>query len=225
MQNKKLQFSVLSIFPESIKSYFDYGMMQIAKDNDKVEIDYYNIRDYSLDKHHHVDDTSYGGGAGMLMQVEPIYRAWQDIKKEKKSLTVLLSAKGKKWNQQLAQKWLKDYDQINLICGRYEGVDERVKVFVDEEVRVGDYVLSGGELGAAIIMDSMIRLIPGVLGSAESLEEESHNIVGQLEYPQYTKPAELEIEGKNYKVPEVLLSGNHKKIKEWRSKHSKNIKN
>src|SRR6056297_1966648 len=160
MQNKKLQFSVLSIFPESIKSYFDYGMMQIAQDNDKVEIDYYNIRDYSLDKHHHVDDTSYGGGAGMLMQVEPIYRAWQDIKKEKKSLTVLLSAKGKKWNQQLAQKWLKNYDQINLICGRYEGVDERVKVFVDEEVRVGDYVLSGGELGAAIIMDSMIRLIP-----------------------------------------------------------------
>ena len=216
-----MQFSILSIFPESIQAYFNYGMMKIAGEKGIVEINYYNIRDYSLDKHHSVDDTPYGGGAGMVMQVDPIYRAWKSIKKKKKTLTVLLSAKGKAWNQQMAQKWVEDYKQINFICGRYEGVDERIMNFVDEEIRVGDYVLSGGELGAAIAIDSMIRLLPGVLGSAESLKEESHNVVGHLEYPQYTKPSEIKIGRKKYSVPEVLLSGHHKKIEKWRQENSK----
>lgn len=221
MSNKKISFSVLTLFPESLQKYFDYGMMKVAQEKKISTLEFLNIRDYSLDKHHHVDDTPYGGGAGMLMQVAPIYSAWKDVKKKKKSITVLLSAKGKKWDQAMAKKWVKDYNQVILICGRYEGVDERIMNFVDEEVRVGDYVLSGGELGASIIMDSMIRLLPGVLGSVDSLTEESHNKKGDLEYPQYTKPAEVKIGRKKYKVPEVLLSGNHKKIKEWQDEHRK----
>lgn len=224
MAKSKMQFSFLSIFPESLQAYFDCGMMKIAQEKKIAEINFIDIRNFTTDKHRHVDDTPYGGGAGMVMQVEPIYRAWQSVKKKKKSITVLLSAKGKVWTQQLAQKWVKDYEQINLICGRYEGVDERVMNFVDEEIRVGDYVLSGGELGAAIMMDSMIRLLPGVLGSAESLKEESHNKPGHLEYPQYTKPAEIKIGRKKYVVPPVLLSGDHKKIEEWRQKNSKKVK-
>lgn len=215
---KKLHLVFLTIFPESLKAYFDCGMMRIAQDKKILKIDYVNIRDFSMDKHRHVDDTPYGGGAGMVMQVEPIYKAWKSIRKKKKSATILLSAKGKVWKQALAKKYSQEYDQLIFICGRYEGIDERVMAFVDAEIRIGDYVLSGGELPAGVIADSIVRLLPGVLGKSESLSEESHNVEGVLEYPQYTKPASVKICGKNYSVPKVLLSGNHKEIAAWREK-------
>jgi len=215
---KKLQIVFLSIFPESLKDYFDCGMMKIAQDKKILKIDYVDIRDFTLDKHRRVDDTPYGGGAGMIMQVEPIYRAWKSIRKKKKSVTILLSAKGDLWKQAHAQKFSKNYDQLIFICGRYEGIDERVLTFVDAEIRIGDYVLSGGELAAGVVADSVVRLLPGVLGAAESLSEESHNVEGVLEYPQYTKPASIKIGGKNYNVPPVLLGGNHKEIAAWREK-------
>jgi tRNA (guanine37-N1)-methyltransferase len=215
---KKLDLVFLSIFPESLKIYFDCGMMRIAQDKKIVKVDYVDIRDFSVDKHRHVDDTPYGGGAGMIMQVEPIYRAWKSIRKKKKSATILLSAKGKLWKQALAKKYSQHYDQLIFICGRYEGVDERVLSFVDFELRIGDYVLSGGELPAGVIADSIVRLLPGVLGKSESLSEESHNVEGVLEYPQYTKPATVKMGAKNYSVPKVLLGGNHKEIATWREK-------
>lgn len=214
---KKLHLVFLTIFPESLKAYFDCGMMRIAQDKKIVQVDYVDIRDFSSDKHRHVDDTPYGGGAGMVMQVEPVYKAWKSIRKKKKTATVLLSAKGKVWKQASAQKFSKQYDQLIFICGRYEGIDERVMAFVDDEIRIGDYVLSGGELAAGVIADSVVRLLPGVLGAAESLSEESHNVEGVLEYPQYTKPASIKIGGKNYSVPPVLLGGNHKEIAKWRA--------
>jgi len=214
---KKLHLVFLTIFPESLKAYFDCGMMRIAQDKKIVKVDYVDVRDFSLDKHRHVDDTPYGGGAGMVMQVEPVYKSWKSIRKKKKSVTVLLSAKGKLWKQAIAQKFSKQYDQVIFICGRYEGIDERVMAFVDEEIRVGDYVLSGGELPAGVVADSIVRLLPGVLGASESLSEESHNVEGVLEYPQYTKPAEVKIGKKVYTVPKVLLGGNHQEIAKWRA--------
>jgi tRNA (guanine37-N1)-methyltransferase len=182
----------------------------------------------------------------MVMKVEPIYKAvssimYQVSNKNKKihdtkymihnTKTILLSAKGKTWNQQLAKKYSK-LQNIVLICGRYEGVDERVTKFIDEEISIGDYVLTGGEIGAMAIVDSITRLLPGVLGNAESLDTESHSIPGQLEYPQYTRP-EIFIapqlikkgkKNKKYRVPKVLLSGNHKEIDAWREKKSKKKK-
>jgi tRNA (guanine37-N1)-methyltransferase len=196
------------------------------------------LRKWTSDKHKTVDDTPYGGGAGMVMKVEPIYKAIKTIKqknnKAKKQKTILLSAKGRKWNQQRVKKYFK-LDNIILICGRYEGVDERVKKFIDEEISIGDYVLTGGEIAAMAIVDSITRLLPNVLGNPESLNHESHSTPGLLEYPQYTRPEVFEatpfIKGnrgdlrgiKKYKVPKVLLSGNHKKIEEWRRKHSKHV--
>ncbi|MCX6799703.1 MAG: tRNA (guanosine(37)-N1)-methyltransferase TrmD, partial [Candidatus Falkowbacteria bacterium] len=136
------------------------------------------------------------------------------IKKAKRKI-ILLSAKGKKWDQQIAKKYAK-LDEVVMVCGRYEGVDERVLKFIDEEISIGDYVLTGGEIGAMVIVDSVTRLIPGVLGNSQSLLNESHNIPGQLEYPQYTRPEVFEVDGKKYRVPKVLLSGDHKKIEDWK---------
>ena len=141
-----------------------------------------------------------------------------------KSKIVLLSAKGKKWNQQLAKKYSK-LDNVIFICGRYEGVDERVKKFIDDEISIGDFVLTGGELGAAVIIDSITRLLPGVLGNENSAQDESHSEPGVLEYPQYTKPSVFEIDGKKMRVPKVLLSGNHKEIDKWRREKKKISKN
>lgn len=173
-----------------------------------------------MDKHGTVDDKPYGGGPGMVMMIEPIYKTLKKIKRKKNSKVVLLSARGKTWTQQRAQKYEK-LDQLILICGHYEGVDERIKNFIDDEISIGDYVLTGGELGAMVLIDSISRLIPGVLGKEESLKEESHYKKGYLEYPQYTRPEVFKAGKKNYQVPEMLLSGHHAKIKEWREKQSK----
>lgn len=226
---KNMNFHIITIFPKIFDSYFNESILKRAQKNNAIKINIHNLRDWTNDKHKTVDDTPYGGGAGMVMKVEPIYRALCDINKlapfnkggvggiKKQQKIILLSAKGKTWNQQMAKKYSK-LDNIIFICGRYEGVDERVKKFINEEISIGNYVMTGGEIGAMAIIDSITRLIPGVLGNAESLDTESHSIPGVLEYPQYTRPEIFEVNGKKYKVPKELLSGNHKIIKEWRRK-------
>jgi len=227
-----MQFHIITIFPEIFDSYFDESILKRAQKKGIVDIKIYDLRKWTNDKHKTVDDAPYGGGAGMVMKVEPIYKAMKALKlknKSKKSKVVLLSAKGKRWDQGMAKKYAK-LDEIILVCGRYEGVDERVTKFVDEEISVGEYILTGGELGAMIIVDSVTRLLPGSLGNVASTKDESHSVPGVLEYPQYTRPEVFKVgpstssgESKKYRVPKVLLSGNHQKIKEWREERSKKL--
>jgi len=218
-----MQYEILTIFPSIFDSYINESILGRAQKSKKIKIKVHDIRKNAVDKHGTADDKPYGGGPGMVMMVEPIYKTLKKIKRKKNSKVVLLSAKGKTWTQQKAQKY-KNLDQLILICGHYEGVDERVKNFIDEEISIGDYVLTGGELGALVLIDSTARLIPGVLGKKESLEEESHSKKGYLEYPQYTRPESFKVGKKQYQVPEILLSGHHAKIKEWREKNSKILK-
>jgi tRNA (guanine37-N1)-methyltransferase len=219
-----MKFDIITIFPQIFNSYFSESIVKRAQRKGLIDIKIHNLRDYTTDKHRTVDDTPYGGGAGMVMKVEPIYDSIKFIKslksKKEKTRIILFSAKGKKYNQKDAQRLAK-YDNLVLICGRYEGVDERVaKHLADEEISIGDYVLTGGEIPAMIILDSVARLIPGVLGNIESAKNESHSVESQLEHPQYTKPENFQ----DWKVPKILLSGNHQKIKEWRDKNSKKLK-
>lgn len=218
-----MKFDIITIFPEIFLSYFNESIIKKAQEKKIIKINIHNLRDFTNDKRHTVDDTVYGGGAGMLIKIEPLYKAIKKIVKKKKTpeqKIILLSAKGKKWNQDLAKKYSK-LKNITLICGRYEGVDDRIKNFIDEEISIGDYILTGGEIGAMIIVDSITRLIPKVLGNSESLIDESHNNKNILEYPQYTKPAEFKVGSKKYNVPKVLLSGNHKLIEDWKEKNKK----
>ncbi len=223
-----MKFHIITIFPEIFDSYFSESIIKRAQKDKKIEIETHDLRDWTADKHRTVDDTPYGGGAGMVMKVDVLYKAIQSIKKSLLPTAyclppkiILLSAKGKTWNQQLA----KEYSELNdiiLVCGRYEGVDERITNFVDEEVSIGDYVLTGGEIPAMAIVDSITRLIPGVVGNAESPVDESHSEPGVLEYGQYTRPEVfIDDEGKEYKVPDVLLSGNHAEIAKWREQMKK----
>ncbi len=229
-----MQFNIITIFPQIFSSYLNESILKRAQAEKYIIIKIHDLRKWTTDKHKTVDDTPYGGGAGMVMKVEPIYKAIKALKSQitKSKLQInpkskilnpkiiLLSAKGKTWNQQITKKYTK-LDNIILICGRYEGVDERVKKFVDEEISIGDYVLTGGEIPALAIIDSITRMLPGVLGNKESTKEESHSTPGILEYPQYTRPEMFSTGSKKLKVPKVLLSGNHKEIKEWRKKNSK----
>jgi len=223
-----MKFQLLTIFPNILDSYLNESILGRAQKNKLISLKIHNLRDWTNDNHRTVDDTPYGGGAGMLMKIEPLYKALTDIKKINKKInptkkkTILLSASGKKWNQKLAQKYSK-LEEIIFVCGRYEGVDARLKNFVDEEISIGDYVLTGGELAAMTIIDSIVRLIPGSLGNHESVIEESHSEEGLGEYPQYTRPEIFIAYKKKYAVPKILLSGDHKKIKEWRKKNQKTI--
>jgi len=216
-----MKFNIITIFPNIFDSYLKEGILKRAIDKKAIKIKSHNLRDFTTDKHKTVDDTVYGGGAGMLLKIEPLYKAIKKIAGRKKTAgkkIILLSAQGKTWNQSLAKKYSK-LKEITFICGRYEGVDERIKGFIDEEVSIGDYVLTGGELGALVIIDSVSRLLPKVLGNSDSLKDESHNQDGILEYPQYTKPAVFKAGNKKLAVPEVLMSGNHKLIEDWKNKH------
>ena len=223
-----MTFHIITIFPHIFDSYFNESILKRAQQEGHIKIKIHDLRNYTNDKHKTVDDSPFGGGAGMVMKVEPIYKSLRDLKlkvKSKKLKVILLSAKGKTWNQQLAQQYSK-YKDIIMICGRYEGVDERVTEFIDEEISIGDYVLTGGEIPAMAILDSITRLLPGVLGNKESAIEESHSAPGVLEYPQYTRPEVFtDNKGKKHKVPPVLLSGNHKEIDEWRRENSKKMSN
>jgi tRNA (guanine37-N1)-methyltransferase len=217
-----MKFDIVTIFPQIFDSYFGESIIKRAQESGAIEIQIRNLRDHTEDKHRNIDDTPYGGGAGMVMRVEPIYNCVNEIKSNVKCQTsnvrtILFSAKGKRYTQKDAHR-LAGYDQLIFICGRYEGVDERViENIADEEISIGDFVLTGGEIPAMIVLDSVTRLLPGVLGNEQSSKDESHSEEGYLEYPQYSKPEEFS----GWKVPEVLLSGNHKKIEEWRKKHSK----
>jgi tRNA (guanine37-N1)-methyltransferase len=218
-----MDFKIISIFPNILKSYLSESIIGRAIKNKIINVETRDLRDWTSDKHKTVDDTPYGGGAGMVMKIEPLYQALKELKGRKKygkdRKVILLSAKGKTWNQGLAKEYSK-LKEIIFVCGRYEGVDERlVENFIDEEVSIGDYVLTGGELGAIVIIDSLTRLLPGALGNEESAVDESHSQPGILEYPQYTKPAVFKAGKKAYTVPEALLSGNHKLIHKWREDH------
>jgi tRNA (guanine37-N1)-methyltransferase len=209
-----MKFGVISIFPEIFKTISDFGITSRAIKDSKVSIDCFNPRDYTSDKHATVDDTSFGGGAGMVMKYQPLQSAIKDAKKTLGCNTkvVYLSPQGGIFNHKKALELLKN-DSLVLLCGRYEGVDERlIQDYVDEEISVGDFVLSGGELPAMIVMDSLIRLLPEVLGNKDSVIEDSF-YDGLLDYPHYTKPAILP---NGNAVPDVLLSGNHKEIEKWR---------
>jgi len=197
------------------KSPFEESIIKRALQKKLIEIHLHNLRDFATDAHRTTDDAPFGGGAGMVMKVEPIYRALNYIKEKtgKKARVILLSPQGRTFNQEVALELAKE-ENIILICGRYEGVDERVREhLVDDEISIGDYVLSGGEIAAMVIVDTVARLIPGVLGNESSIKEDSF-YRGLLDYPQYTRPAEF----MGWKVPQVLRSGNHKKIREWRIK-------
>lgn len=215
-----MRFDIISLFPESFQSYFDVSILKRAKEKKLIEIHTHQLRDFAHDKHKTVDDTPYGGGAGMVLKVEPIAEALEHVKglaPNKKTRTILFSAKGKIFTQNDVKR-LYEYDRLILLCGRYEGVDERVAEYlVDEELSIGEYVLTGGEIPALTIVDSVSRLVPGVLGNATSSEVESHSNLGILEHPQYTKPEEW----KGMRVPEVLLSGHHGNVANWRNGMSK----
>lgn len=213
-----MQIEILTIFPEFFDSCLKVSLLGKAIHDQKIKINIHNIRDFADGKHAKVDDVPYGGGPGMVFKPEPVVRAVRAIPKKPKSFSLLLSPRGKLFTQDLAREW-SQMDQIVLICGRYEGVDERVReLVVDEEISIGDYVLNGGETAALVIVDALVRLLPGVVGNEGSLFEESF-AQGILEYPQYTRPPEFE----GLKVPEVLLKGNHKEIDRWRREKSLEI--
>jgi len=209
-----MKFDIITIFPEIIEEYINKGIVSIAREKGLVEINVHNLRDWTTDNHKTVDDTPCGGGAGMILKIEPIYNAIQDLKQEN-TIVAITTPKGEK----LVQSKLKDFStnpdlHMIILCGRYEGFDQRIHDnLVDYEFSIGDYVLSGGELASLVLVDGITRLLPGVLGNEESLAEESFNDGETLDYPQYTRPVEFN----GWKVPDVLLSGNHEKIRKWRT--------
>jgi tRNA (guanine37-N1)-methyltransferase len=206
-----VDIDILTLFPEVFQGVFGFGIFQRAIDQKLVSIAVHNIRDCTHDKHHTVDDSPYGGGAGMVLKPDPIFEAVESIRREPEAPIILLSPQGRLFCQKVAQE-LATYRRLILICGHYEGVDERVSEHLaTDEISIGDYVLSGGEPAAIVVIDGVVRLLPGVLGSAESLLDDSH-VGGLLEYPQYTRPAVY----REWSVPEVLLSGNHAQIAQWR---------
>jgi tRNA (guanine37-N1)-methyltransferase len=212
-----MRFDVLTLFPEMFEGFLSSSIMKRAIDRGLVEAHIVNFRKYSTDKHRTVDDMPYGGGGGMVLKPEPLFRAVEDLVtgETERPPVVLMSPQGTTLTQQKAEQLAK-HPRIILMCGHYEGFDERVRQhLVDEEISIGDYVLTGGELPAMVVMDSVIRLIPGVLGNQTSAEDDSF-ATGLLEYPQYTRPAEF----RGMKVPDVLLSGHHQQIEEWRRKES-----
>ena len=220
-----MKFQAISIYPNMFSSYLSEGILKRALDNRIIHFTARDLRDWSTDRYKSVDDTPYGGGAGMLMKIEILHNALEEVKEKyntepAKRKIILLSASGKTWNQQLAKEYSK-LDEVIFVCGRFEGVDARISHFIDEEVSIGDYVLTGGELPALIIMDSITRLLPEALGNNESSLDESHSEEGVLEYPQYTKPAIFEVDGQKYQVPEVLTNGNHAEIAKWRKANQK----
>lgn len=242
-----MRFDIITIFPNLFDGFLSESLLARAQKKGIIKIGMHNLRKWTTDKHQTVDDKPYGGGVGMVLKIEPIYKAIQVIKKayslqwtvnrkklktdnwKLKTWVIVFSPKGKKFNQAMARR-LSKLDQLIMICGRYEGIDERVaKYIADEEVSIGDYVLFGGEVPAMVVMEAVIRLLPGTVGKQRSIEDESFKeIKGAvkdqmskfLEYPHYTRPEKIKIDGKTRGVPKVLLSGNHKKIEEWRHHRS-----
>ena len=211
---KKIQ--VISLFPEMFERVFNTSMLWKAQDKKLVDFAYVNLREYGLGSRKTVDDTPYGGGDGMLLKPEPLVAAIEAAKKESpEAKVVLMSPRGETYKQSTAKKLADGEEDLIFVCARYEGYDERVTAFVDEQISIGNYVLTGGELAAMVVIDSIVRLIPGVLGGEKSAEIESFSDDTTREFPQYTRPEEF----RGMKVPEVLLSGNHAEIERWRKEN------
>jgi tRNA (guanine-N(1)-)-methyltransferase len=212
------RFQVITLFPEMMTGVFESSMLWKAQKDGVVALETVDLRQFGLGPRRQVDDTPYGGGDGMLLKPEPLFAAIEHAKQRDPSAqVVLMTPRGVRWKQPLAQQWAHDETcGYIFVCGRYEGYDERILTLVDRQVRVGDYVLTGGELPAMTIIDSVVRLLPGVLGGESSAEIESFSQGKTLEFPQYTRPAEY----RGLRVPEVLLSGNHAAIAQWRDEHS-----
>jgi len=220
------KYHLITIFPNILDSYFNESLFNRAQKNKLCKIITHNLRDFTNDKHQTVDDKPYGGGVGLVFKIEPIYKALCKIigrQKNKKIRVILTAANGKKFTQQDALR-LSKYQQLIFVCPRYEGVDARVEKLVDEKFSIGDYVLAGGELAAAVMIEAVARYLPGFVGKKESVMEDSHKEKGYLEYPQYTRP-EIFITktGKKMKVPKILLSGNHAEIAKWRQSKTKRV--
>lgn len=228
-------FKILTIFPEFYESVLKTSLLGKSIQNGIIKVEIYNLRNWSTDRsiHKKVDDRPYGGGPGMIMMIEPVYRAIrdiqnQDLKLQKRSCIIIFSAKGQEYNQSLVYNLRNNYEEIILICPHYEGFDERILHFVDYELSIGRYVLSGGDIPALVVLDSVARLIPGFMKNPESIVDESYSLNqaenNVTEYPQYTRPAVFRLDdGAELKVPDVLLSGDHEKIKKWRERQKKKI--
>lgn len=213
-KNPRLTIDILTIFPRMFSKLFDESLIGKARDKGILDLRIFDIRKKTVDKHHTVDDKAFGGGAGMVMKIEPIVRMLRMYRGRKKPKIILLSPQGEFFSQQTAQKLARE-KHIVLICGHYEGIDERISRYVDTELSIGDVVLTGGEIPAMIVVDAVARLVPGVVKEKASIENDSF-FNGRLDYPQYTRPAVF----KGMAVPNVLLSGNHAKIAAWRKKMS-----
>ena len=212
-----MRFDVITLFPELIQSHLDYSIMKRASEEGIIEVNTFNPRDYTLDKHKKVDDTPYGGGAGMVLAPQPYVDCYEAIDKFEKSIVLMMTPQGEPFSDSLSNE-LAEYDQIVILCGHYEGFDERIREIIKpKEISIGDFVLTGGELPSLCIIDSVSRKIEGTLGKIESAHDDSFSD-GLLEYPQYTKPREY----RGLRVPEVLLSGNHKLIEEFRQEQKIN---
>lgn len=210
-----MKFDVMTLFPEMIESYCGFSILKRAIDSDVISVNTVNPRDFTLDKHKKVDDTPYGGGAGMVLMAQPYVDAYESIEKTEKSITVMLSPQGEPLNDTLVNE-LAEYDQIIMMCGHYEGFDERIRdIIKPKEISIGDFVLTGGELPSLCLMDAVSRKVEGTLGKIASADEDSFSN-GLLEYPHYTKPREY----RGLKVPDVLLNGNHKDIAQFRLQQS-----
>lgn len=220
-----LTFNILTIFPEMFKSFLNTSLIKRAQKKKLLKINLINIRDFTTDKHRSVDDSPFGGGPGMVLKIEPIDKALKSLG-NKKGHVILLTPQGKRFEQKKAKE-LSKKKTITLICGHYEGFDERIREhLIDEQVSIGDYILTGGEIPACVLIDSIGRLVKGVVGKKESITEESFDVKGKklLEYPQYTRPEVFKPDSKReWKAPEVLLSGDHKKVEEWRERHTRKV--
>lgn len=225
--SRGVKFDILTIFPKSLDSYFNSSILAKAQEKKLIEINTHDIREQTTDKRKTVDDTPYGGGPGMVIQIEPVYKTLKKVykRKNKNTRVILMSPRGKTLNQNEVKRLVK-YKRLILIAGHYEAIDARIDNFIDEKISLGNFVLTGGELATACIVDSVARLVPGVVGKEESVIDESFSEYDKkteefnVEYPQYTRPEEF----MGYKVPDVLLSGHHAKIKDWRDKQSKHRK-
>ena len=207
-----MRFDVLTLFPELIQTHLDFSIIKRAKEDGIIQVNTINPRDYTLDKHKKVDDTPYGGGAGMVLAPQPYVDAYESVNKLKKSITIMMTPQGEPFTHEISKE-LAQYEQVIILCGHYEGYDERIREIIKpREISIGDFVLTGGELPALCVIDSVSRNIEGTLGKIESAHDDSFSD-GLLEYPQYTKPREY----RGFEVPEVLLNGNHKLIEEYRT--------
>jgi tRNA (guanine37-N1)-methyltransferase len=214
-----MRFDVLTLFPDLFQGYLQQSILKLALERRLVEIYLWNIRDWAKGKHHSVDDRPFGGGPGMVLMPEPVFAAVEAVQKEAPApgQVILLTPAGQRLDQNLVQE-LAGYRRLVLLCGRYEGFDERIRLGLrPREVSIGDFICNGGEVPAMVVIDTVVRYVPGVLGDAQSVEEESHSAPGRVEYPQYTRPRVF----RDMAVPEILLSGNHQAIAQWRQEQSR----